>query len=54
MLVLVSVIMEVGMRMTRSVGVRVHVFVEHDLEAPAKRVRDTAESLQTWDMVAAF
>lgn len=54
MLVPVSGIMDVGMRMTRTVCMGVDVFVEHNFQASAKSIGDTTESFEAWDMVAAL
>lgn len=43
--------MAMPMRMPRSIGMHVLVFMENDLEAPPKGIRNAAEGLQARNMI---
>jgi hypothetical protein len=51
---MVGIFMAVWVGVTGSVGMRVFVLVEDDLQPASKRIGDTAERSEARDMVAAF
>jgi hypothetical protein len=51
---MVGIMMAMRMRVAGSVSVLVFVLVEYDLQAPAKRIGDAAQSGEARDMIAAL
>jgi hypothetical protein len=50
----IIVVVAVSVRMSGPVGMRMFVFVEHDLQPPAERRGDAAKSVKARNMIAAL